>query len=103
MRAPEPRRSRNKGALSVEEAPRAANSARALGRVAHGAVTLTPAEEDVGVAIELAAQSRHPLQNCLYLALALRLEVPFVTADRAFIGRARAVLPRIADLRGGDA
>ena len=69
--------------------------------LADGAITLTPARDDIDGAAELAIQLRHPLQDCLYLALALRLDVPIVTADRAFINRARTAHPRIEDLRVG--
>jgi predicted nucleic acid-binding protein len=36
--------------------------------------------------------------DCLYLALALRLGVPFVTADRRFAERAVAVHPETQNL-----
>jgi predicted nucleic acid-binding protein len=32
----------------------------------------------------------HPLQDCLYLALAERLGAPLVTADKKFVAKARA-------------
>ena len=89
------------GRLSDERARElAAEWARAL---ADGAVTLTPARDDIDRAAETAIQLRHPLQGCLYLALALRLDGPIVTADRSFIARARTAHRQVQDLRAeGD-
>lgn len=63
-----------------------------------GAVTLVPAQEDFEPAVELALRLGHPLANCLYLALALRLRVPLVTADSKFADRAVAVHPETRKL-----
>jgi predicted nucleic acid-binding protein len=63
-----------------------------------GAVTLVPAREDFESAVELALRLGHPLADCLYLALALRLGVPLVTADRRFAARAVAVHPETQNL-----
>jgi predicted nucleic acid-binding protein len=62
------------------------------------AVTLVPAEDDMEQAVELALRLGHPLADCLYLALAMRLDVPLVTADRKFAARAVAVHPGAQDL-----
>jgi len=47
----------------------------------------------LGDALRLALDLRHPVYDCLYLALALQLGIPLVTADRRF---ARAVSRRPA-------
>jgi predicted nucleic acid-binding protein len=62
------------------------------------AVTLVPAEDDMEQAVELALRLGHPLADCLYLALAMRLDAPLVTADRKFAARAVAVHPGTQDL-----
>ncbi|GIL02666.1 MAG: hypothetical protein BroJett030_25650 [Alphaproteobacteria bacterium] len=38
-------------------------------------------------AFEISLRSRHPFYDCLYLALALRLNGRVVTADKAFVAR----------------
>jgi predicted nucleic acid-binding protein len=49
---------------------------------------LLPDADDLAAASELALQLAHPLADCLYLALAERLGVALITADRAFARRA---------------
>ena len=66
--------------------------------VARGVVTPVAAPGDFDGAVELALQLRHPLQDCFYLALARRLAVPLVTADRTFAKRARTVHPQTEEL-----
>jgi predicted nucleic acid-binding protein len=58
-------------------------------------VAVVPDELDLsrGFAISLALS--HPLQDCLYLALAERLQADFVTADGRFESRARTVYGRV--------
>ena len=58
-------------------------------------VTVVPDESDLarGFAISLALS--HPLQDCLYLALAERLRADFVTADARFESKARTVYGRV--------
>ncbi|MGD0772267.1 MAG: type II toxin-antitoxin system VapC family toxin [Candidatus Solibacter sp.] len=67
----------------------------------NGLVTLVPDETDLAGAWQLATEFRHPLQECLYLALAFRLRTPLITADRKFAGKARAVHPEVR-LLGSD-
>lgn len=60
-------------------------------------------EEDIEHALQLAIDLNHPIYDCLYLALALRLDTHVVTADRRFValsgrrgdlaGRVRALTP----------
>jgi predicted nucleic acid-binding protein len=77
----------------------AAEAKRAIGlwfrAIADGVVALMPDEVDLPKAVELALQVRHPLQDCLYLALAERLGTFLVTADPKFAGRASAVYSKV--------
>jgi predicted nucleic acid-binding protein len=66
--------------------------------LAEGIITLTPAELDYPEAVALALQLKHPFQDCLYLALALRLQAPLVTADPKFIERAAGFYPNVTSL-----
>jgi predicted nucleic acid-binding protein len=59
--------------------------------LARGILGLIPIEDDYPHAVALALELKHPLQDCLYLALAERLQVPFVTADDKFISKAASV------------
>jgi predicted nucleic acid-binding protein len=52
-------------------------------------VRLTPAEHHLDQAVALAVQMRHPVYDCLYLALALARGVPMVSADRRFVSAVR--------------
>jgi predicted nucleic acid-binding protein len=52
-----------------------------------GDVVLLPDADHLAAASELALQLAHPLADCLYLALAERLGVTLITADRAFARR----------------
>lgn len=54
----------------------------------NGTLLLASDEVDLPVATELALALAHPLQDCIYLALAMRLDVPLITADRRFAERA---------------
>ncbi len=63
-----------------------------------GVVTLVADESDIEQAVKLALELRHSLQDCLYLALAVRLAVPLVTADEKFAGRAGAFYPGLRTL-----
>jgi predicted nucleic acid-binding protein len=53
-----------------------------------GDIVLLPDADYLAAASELALQLAHPLADCLYLALAERLGVALITADRAFARRA---------------
>lgn len=46
-------------------------------------------------AVDLALAIRHPLQDCLYLALAQQLDCPLVTADRTLIERGAAAHAKV--------
>lgn len=77
----------------------ASEAKRAIGlwfrAIADRVVALMPDEVDLPKAVELALQVRHPLQDCLYLALAERLGASLVTADPKFAGRASAVYAKV--------
>jgi predicted nucleic acid-binding protein len=68
-------------------------------------IVLLPDADYLAAASELALQLAHPLAlaDCLYLALAERLGVVLITADRAFADRAarRSSLVRILEESGG--
>ena len=55
-----------------------------------GVISLVADEADLVTALGLTAELSHPLQDCLYLALAERLGAPLVTADKKFVVKARA-------------
>ena len=55
-----------------------------------GVIGLVADEVDLVTALGLTAELSHPLQDCLYLALAERLCAPLVTADKKFVNKARA-------------
>lgn len=54
-------------------------------RATVGLITLWPDETLLPDAIELSLRLAHPLYDCLYLALAQRVDAPLVTPDKAFI------------------
>lgn len=68
-----------------------------------GDIVLLPDADYLAAASELALQLAHPLPDCLYLALAERLGVALITADRAFARRAarRSNLVRMLGQPGG--
>jgi predicted nucleic acid-binding protein len=68
-----------------------------------GDIVLLPDADCLAAASELALQMAHPLADCLYLALAERLGVALITADRAFARRAarRSSLVRILEDASG--
>ena len=68
-----------------------------------GDIVLLPDADYLAAASELALQLAHPLADCLYLALAERLGVALITADRAFARRVarRSNLVRILEEPGG--
>jgi predicted nucleic acid-binding protein len=71
--------------------------------VAEGQIFLLPNSDDIEAAATLALELRHPLPDCLYLAVAERLGVALVTADRAFARRAarRSSLVQVLEEPGG--
>ena len=60
-----------------------------------GVLVLMESQADLENAVDLAFSLRHPLQGCLYLALARRLDVALITADPKFVHRAAAEYPNV--------
>ncbi len=55
----------------------------------HAPVTFTASRELLDAALELALEWRHPVYDCLYAALAIRRNLPLVTADKRLAAAAR--------------
>lgn len=55
-----------------------------LSRLRRAPVTIFGIEADTDAALELSLQIDHPIYDCLYLALAIRVGVPLITADQKF-------------------
>jgi predicted nucleic acid-binding protein len=83
--------------LNLEEARRAL--ALWFEAIVDGDIVLLPDADYLVAASELALQLAHPLPDCLYLAVAERLGVALITADRAFARRAarRSTLVQILE------
>ena len=47
-------------------------------------IVASPLEADLDAAMEIASALRHPIYDCIYLALALREGTHVITADRRF-------------------
>ena len=67
--------------------------ARWLRSLEAGAVELWPDRADLARAVTLSCELRHPLPDCLYLALAERTDAELVTADATFVRRVSELLP----------
>ena len=80
-----------------EIAPQDADAALELWlrSLADGLVEIVRDEEDLRGAFRLARALDHRLQDCVYLALAERLQATLVTADAEFERKARQVYPSI--------
>ncbi len=66
-----------------------------LQAIADGVVTLVLDERDLPRALRLAIALNHPLQDCLYLALAERLGAALITADERFVTKAGPSHPEV--------
>ena len=66
-------------------------------------VDLVPSEPHLRRAAALSCELRHPLHDCLYLALAEHLDVQLLTADGVFAGRAAPLHARIQIFAATDA
>jgi predicted nucleic acid-binding protein len=66
-----------------------------LKALSDGVVTLTAAQDDLTEAIKLAMEIKHPLQDCLYLAVAMRLKAVLVTSDPVFVKRCSTFYPLV--------
>jgi predicted nucleic acid-binding protein len=85
-----------------EIAPEEAHKACELwaGAVEKGVLALVADEEILTAAVDLALQLAHPLQDCLYLALAEREQAVLMTADPKFQARAQAAYAAVELLAG---
>lgn len=66
------------------------------GMLADGLVTLQPDADFLDRAFELSIKARHPLTDCLYLALAEQMRATLITADRKFYERGRMVYKQVS-------
>ena len=48
-------------------------------------VAITASRELLAVALQLSLELKHPVYDCVYLALAQRRQIPLVTADRRLV------------------
>jgi predicted nucleic acid-binding protein len=69
-----------------------------LSMLGHADIDLIPEDPDLPLALNLPPQMNHPLQDCVYLALAERLDAPLVTADEQFAAKGRKRHPCIRPL-----
>jgi predicted nucleic acid-binding protein len=63
--------------------------------ILRGDIALFPEDDDLRCALDLSLELKHPLQDCIYLALAERLDAPLVTADEKFAAKARSRYSRV--------
>ena len=66
-------------------------------------IVLISDELDLEAASSIALHLAHPLPDCLYLALSIRLGVPLLTADQQFARGAQETYPRIELLGASSA
>jgi predicted nucleic acid-binding protein len=52
-------------------------------------VTLLPSSAFIAPALELALTLNHPVHDCVFLATALQMEIPLITADMKFVERCK--------------
>ena len=66
----------------------------------HGTeVTLFDETQDLARALKLSRELNHPLQDCVYLALAERIGVDLITADEKFVAKTRRRHARVRSLK----
>lgn len=64
-------------------------AARRLDLLLRAPVVLAGSRDLLEAALELAFELKHPVYDCVYLALALRRAIPLVTADQRLVAAAR--------------
>lgn len=74
----------------------AREAAQALDLLMVSRLDLRPSAPVLGRALELAWRLRHPVYDCVYLALAQDQGAALVTADQRLLARARRRRPRLA-------
>ncbi len=93
-----PCRRRRTGELEAAEVERRCQ--HWLAELDKGLFTLTPDREVTAEAVALSTKLKHPLADCLYLAVAIRSHAPLITADRVFHERARPLYKKLSLLKG---
>jgi predicted nucleic acid-binding protein len=78
-----------------------AEADRAFDLVSESGIDLRPTAPLLGRAMQVARRLKHPVHDCVYLALAEREHASFVTADRRLLRRisARTLQVPVVDLR----
>lgn len=71
-----------------------------MGELEKGLFTLTSDRELIPEAVALSTKLKHPLHDCLYLAVAIRAHAPLITADRPFHERVRPLYKKVSLLSG---
>jgi predicted nucleic acid-binding protein len=71
-----------------------------LAELDKGLFGLTPDRDVMAEAVALSTKLKHPLADCLYLAVAIRSHAPLITADRIFHDRARTLYKKVSLLKG---
>jgi predicted nucleic acid-binding protein len=66
-------------------------------------IALFAEDADLTRSLKLSLELKHALQDCIYLALAERLDAPLITADEKFAAKARRLYPRVRRLTATDA
>ena len=57
--------------------------------IKQGAMALSSVNTDYHRAVDLSIELKHPIADCLYLAVAERLKIPVFTADKAMADQAK--------------
>ncbi len=70
--------------------------------IPQGRPVLYPDEELLPAAMDLSIQLNHQLTDCIYLALARKLDARLVTADEKFVSKARLLGDRRVVALGAD-
>jgi predicted nucleic acid-binding protein len=68
--------------------------------IIRGDIELFAEDADLHRALNLSLELNHPLQDCIYLALAERLDAPLITADEKFASTAQSRYSRVRTLAG---
>ena len=63
----------------------AQDAAGRLDLLLHAPVVITGSRELLDLALQLSLRLKHPVYDCVYLALAQRRKIPMVTADRRLV------------------
>jgi len=64
-------------------------AAERLGFLLRAPVTFTASHELLDLALDVALEWQHPVYDCIHIALAIRRNIPLITADKRLAGLAR--------------